>query len=273
MLDPLRAAARPALAAALLALALPARAQDFRPELTVIQINDVYRIDAVANGTQGGLGRIATLAERVRRETRAPVMILHAGDFLAPSLESRYFAGIQMVDALNFLHARAPLVAVPGNHEFDERAPQMLVGAVKASRFPWIASNVTVRTGDAAVDARFQRDTVLTAGGMRVGIFALTLIDSPRQYAVEDSAYLRVAEERIARLEGAGADVIVGLTHLNLQDDRRIAALRRAHPKLLWLAGGHEHFLQSEPLTDSTALITKGDSNARRVWRVSLGRR
>ncbi|HLL45686.1 MAG TPA: metallophosphoesterase, partial [Longimicrobiaceae bacterium] len=124
MLQPLRSTARRTLAAAaLLALATAARAQDGRPAFSVIQLNDVYRIDAVENGQAGGLGRIATLAERTRRDTRAPVMIMHAGDFIAPSLESRYFAGIQMIDALNFLHARAPLLAVPGNHEFDERRP------------------------------------------------------------------------------------------------------------------------------------------------------
>lgn len=259
----------------LLALAAPAaRAQGpgFRPDFAVIQLNDVYRIDAVENGRSGGLGRIATLVEQTRRRTGAPTLILHAGDFIAPSLESRYFAGLQMIDAMNFLHARAPLIAVPGNHEFDERKPDMLVGAVKASRFPWITANVSVGTGDRAADARFQRDTVVAVGGMRVGIFGLNLIDSPREYAREDTAYARVAEERIGRLERAGADVIVGLTHLNMPDDRRIAALKRAHPRLLWIAGGHEHFLQREGGNDSTALITKGDSNARRVWRVVFGR-
>ena len=39
-----------ALACALLLAALPARAQEFRPAATFLQINDVYRIDAVENG-------------------------------------------------------------------------------------------------------------------------------------------------------------------------------------------------------------------------------
>jgi 2',3'-cyclic-nucleotide 2'-phosphodiesterase (5'-nucleotidase family) len=109
--------------------------------------------------------------------------------------------------------------------------------------------------------------------GMRVGVFTVTFLDGPRDYVVEDTAYVQSARRQIESLEARGVDAIVGLTHLDLALDREIAALRREHPRLLWIAGGHEHFLIHEPLTDSTAEITKGDSNARRIWRVALGRR
>lgn len=256
----------------LLALAPTLAAQEFRPQAAFIQLNDVYRIDAVENGAVGGIGRTVTLAARTRRDTRLPTAVLHAGDFIAPSLESRYFGGLQMIDALNFLHARAPLLVVPGNHEFDERRPDMLAGAIRASRFPWLASNVRLNTGDAEADRRLGRDTVIHAGGMRVGVFTLTFIDAPRSYATVNHDWVALAERQITALEGQGVDAIVGLTHLDLSVDRQIAALRRAHPKLVWIAGGHEHYLIQNPATDTSALVTKGDSNARRVWRVLLGR-
>jgi 2',3'-cyclic-nucleotide 2'-phosphodiesterase (5'-nucleotidase family) len=262
-----------ALAYALLLAALPAHAQEFRPAAAFVQINDVYRIDAVENGTVGGIGRVVTVAERARRATGAPVRVLHAGDFIAPSLESRYFEGQQMIDALNFLSARAPMIAVPGNHEFDERRPGMLANAIKASRFPWLAGNVRLNTGDAEADRRLGTDTVIESGGMRIGIFTLTFLDSPRDYAAWDTAYVALAERQIQQLESQGVDAIIGLTHLDLVYDRQIAALRATHPRLLWIAGGHEHFLIHHPLTDSTAAITKGDSNARRIWQVVVGRR
>lgn len=264
----------PSLALAwLLAAAAPLAAQDFRPAVTFLHLNDVYRIDAVDGGATGGIGRVVTLAERTRRATGTPVRVLHAGDFIAPSLESRYFEGLQMVDALNFLHARAPLLAVPGNHEFDERSPGMVAGALKASRFPWLAGNLQLRTGDPVADRRLGRDTVLEVGGMRIGVFTVTFLDTPRDYVVEDTQYVEAARRQLRALEARGVDAIVGLTHLDLTLDRRIAALRAEHPRLLWIAGGHEHYLIEEPLTDSTAAITKGDANARRVWRVSVGRR
>lgn len=264
---------RARLVAGLLLAAAPAAAQELRPAVTFIQLNDVYRIDAVDSGAAGGIGRVVTLAERTRRAGGAPVMVLHAGDFIAPSLESRYFEGQQMIAALNFLHARAPIVAVPGNHEFDERRPGMLAGAIRASRFPWLAGNLQLRTGDPETDRRMGRDTVLEVGGMRIGVFTVTFLDGPRDYVLEDTAYVESARRQIRALEARGVDAIVGLTHVDLGLDRRIAAMRAEHPRLLWIAGGHEHYLIEEPLTDSTAAITKGDSNARRVWRVTVGRR
>jgi 5'-nucleotidase len=270
---PLRRVSTAAAVAALLA-ASPLAAQDgFRPQAAFLQLNDVYRIDAVENGAAGGLGRTVTVVERTRRETHLPTMVLHAGDMIAPSLESRYFAGQQMIDALNFVAARAPLLVVPGNHEFDEKEPGMLAGALKASRFPWMAGNARLHTGDPAADARLSpRDTVLSMGDLKVGVFTLTYIDAPRGYVDVDTAYVAAAERQIRALEARGADAIVGLTHLDHAVDRRIAALRRTHPRLVWIAGGHEHFLIRDDLSDSTALITKGDSNARRIWRVLLGR-
>ncbi|MDB4950859.1 MAG: hypothetical protein JWM27_3508 [Gemmatimonadetes bacterium] len=264
-----------AAAGALLALAAPLAAQDpgFKPDVAVIQLNDVYRIDAVANGAAGGLGRVSTLVDRARSDAGgAPVVLVHSGDFIAPSLESRYFGGLQMIAAMNFLATRAPLIAIPGNHEFDEKAPGMLAGALSASHFPWLAGNVAVHTGDAAADARMGRDTVVTWGGMKVGIFTVTFLDSPRDYATVDADHVASAERQIRELEARGVDAVIGITHLEIAEDRRIARLRRAHPRLLWIAGGHEHFLEREELTDTTALITKGDSNARRVWEVFMAR-
>ncbi|MFL5384157.1 MAG: bifunctional metallophosphatase/5'-nucleotidase [Longimicrobiaceae bacterium] len=260
-------------AAALLLLASSAAAQ--QRTLTVLQLNDVYRIDAVENGRAGGIGRVVTLAERAK-QGGAEVRVLHAGDAIAPSLESRYFAGLQMVDALNYLDSVAPLLFVPGNHEFDERRPAMAAGAIRASRFPWLAGNVTLATGDSVADRRLGRDTVIvTASGLKVGIFTLTFLDSPRDWARADSAFVEDAERMIRGLEARGADVIVGLTHLAHETDRQVSRLRRQHPRFAWICGGHEHYRLSDPLTDSTALITKGESNARGIWRVTLagGRR
>jgi 2',3'-cyclic-nucleotide 2'-phosphodiesterase (5'-nucleotidase family) len=268
------------LAAALLLVAVlitrPLPAQGRRPaQLTVLQLNDVYRIDAVQNGQAGGVGRVVTLA-RQARAAGLDVLVLHAGDAIAPSLESRYFAGQQMIDALDYLAAVAPLVFVPGNHEFDEKRPGMLVDAMKAARFPWLAGNVTLATGDSAADRRLGRDTVIvTAGGLRLGIFTLTFLDSPRDYARPDSTFVADAERMIRHLEASHADVIVGLTHLTHETDREVSHLRRRHPRFVWIAGGHEHYRLTDALTDSTALITKGASNAREIWRVTLsgGRR
>ena len=259
--------------AAALALfaAAPAGAQ--QRSVTVLQLNDVYRIDAVRNGTAGGIGRVVTLA-RQARAAGGDVLVLHSGDAIAPSLESRYFGGLQMIDALNHVADVAPMLFVPGNHEFDASSDTIVANAIKASRFPWLAGNVTFATRDSAANGRVGRDTVIALpGGMRLGIFTLTFLDSPRGYARPDSNFVADAERMIRSLEARRADVIVGLTHLAHETDREISRLRARHPRFAWIAGGHEHFRIVDPGTSGTALITKGESNARGIWRVTLSAR
>jgi len=272
MRSPLRRLRAARLAAtALLLAAAPAAAQRTGPTLTVLQLNDVYRIDAVYNGRAGGIGRVETLARQLRGSGTTDLMTFHAGDAIAPSLESRYFAGQQMIAALNHLDGAAPLLFVPGNHEFDERRQAAFVAAVKASDFPWLAGNLALATGDAQVDGQVGHDTVIvTPGGLKVGVFTLTFLDSPRDWARADSAFVQDAERMITGLERRGADVIVGLTHLAHDTDRQVSRLRRRHPRFAWICGGHEHFRIYDALTDTSAMITKGESNARGIWQVTL---
>lgn len=254
-------------------------------ELIVVQLNDVYRLDALRNGKRGGLARVATLLRQLKTQNpKVPVIVLHAGDFLAPSLESDLFHGTQMIDALNYLDTIAPVFVVPGNHEFDysddpdpkKNQAQYLTDAIDKSRFRWVASNLE-RNNPNLLPAL--RDNVVehvlqNFGKLRVGIFALTIDNShqgkDRSYGPISGDYVAAARQHIQQLEQSGADIIFGLTHLDIGDDRELAKLRREHPRFRWIAGGHEHSIDREPASPATALITKGDSNARMIWKVSV---
>jgi 2',3'-cyclic-nucleotide 2'-phosphodiesterase (5'-nucleotidase family) len=374
---------------------------DFTPELVIIQLNDTYRIDALSNGDKGGLGRVATLITQTQQQNK-PVIVVHAGDFIAPSLESNFFQGLQMIAALNYLDSLAPMYVVPGNHEFDAAGPSMVVNALTGSNFSWLASNLTLTSQDKreitkergrfCADGKVANGTVakcvmLSAGKLKLGIFALTLhgaqdggdqeyakVSTEEKYQLSEEAltellsqvpkqilaawkslerqpfarretfidalkekikkdnkdfwqnvendndfwlsinddqkywdspppekqlpqpkekflselgeneefwssiadaasqsYVGPAEKAIQQLEGAGANVIIGLTHLDMADDKQIARLRHNHPGFIWIAGGHEHYAQREGLSPGVALITKADSNARSVWKISIG--
>lgn len=244
-----------------------------RPVATFLHLNDTYRIDAVEDGSRGGFGRVVTLLDELGRDGRE-LRLLHGGDFIYPSLESQLWDGEQMIEALNFLHDRAPLYAVPGNHEFDPREAGPVIDAVRQSRFTWVGDNMELLTGEADVDARLKQSHVAEIGGLRVGFVSLTLHPDDggnvRDYAPVAGDYLGHARESLARLEAAGVDVIIGLTHLHLDTDREIAALKAQHPKLLVIAGGHEHEPEFEEATAGRAAVVKGASNARTIWQIDL---
>ena len=58
---------------------------DQQIEIRLVQVNDVYEIAPLNNGTEGGLARIATLKKHQLAEN-PNTLLLMAGDFLSPSV-------------------------------------------------------------------------------------------------------------------------------------------------------------------------------------------
>jgi 5'-nucleotidase len=110
--------------------------------VTLLQLNDLYDIMPVEKGKKGGLARIATLRDRIAKESPDAVLVL-AGDFLSPSTMSSVFQGSQMVAGLN--STGIDLVTF-GNHEFDF-GEQVTLQRMRESRFTWVSSNVLDGTG------------------------------------------------------------------------------------------------------------------------------
>jgi len=251
----------------------PTIAEESGSKLTFIHLNDIYRVGAVEDGNAGGFGRIVTLIRDLQSQGR-DVRVLFGGDFLFPSLESQLWAGMQMVEAMNFIDALAPMYVVAGNHEFDPRTPDHLIDAVTAAEFDWLGDNYRFETGNEEVDQALHSAFMFDAGGHKVGAFALLVHakdgGSERDYAPTDPDYLGHARRVIEALEQAGAELIIGVTHLHMWTDVEIAKLRAEHPRFMFIVGGHEHEPEHSPLSTDSAEVMKGASNARQVWRIDV---
>lgn len=106
------------------------RAKDFTSDCpagrvcaTVLQLNDVYEINAIAGGTAGGLDRVAAFRRLLAENQKAgPVISAMAGDFLYPSAlgtikeNGRPWTGKQMTSVLKTTGLDFVMF---GNHEFD----------------------------------------------------------------------------------------------------------------------------------------------------------
>lgn len=224
----------------------------------LLAINDVYRIEGVPapeGRTLGGLAHLRTLRRELERE-HPDLLLLHAGDLLFPSLLSRLYAGRQMVDVLNDLDSDGPafddrLFVVFGNHELERLKQSDAAGLqcrLEESAFHWVSSNVRFAldpaSGKPLVAApTLARSYLVESGGIKIGIFGLT-IDNTRPAYVEGFGWpLSVARRMTAELRREGAEVVVALTHLEVQTDcDMLAALGRDGPDLV--VGGHEHTRQ-----------------------------
>jgi len=241
--------------------------------LTLIHLNDTYRMSPVEDGAAGGFGRVVTVIRSLQSEGR-DVHILHAGDFLYPSLESQLWNGLQMVDALNFVAELAPIYLVAGNHDFEHDNPEHLVNAIRASRFHWLGDNYRLETGEADVDSALQSGFSFRHDDKVIGVFSLTMHpdegDNDRPYVRVDRDYVGIAEKVISDFENRGADLIVGLTHLDFATDLEIAKLKAAHPRFVFVVGGHEHEPRQSQANSTAAAVMKGASNARVIWQIDV---
>lgn len=239
---------------------------------TILQVNDVYKIEGLEGGNVGGIARLRTLRKKLEAGGR-PVLVLHAGDILFPSVMSRYLRAQPMIRALNLLDGNPAafdqnFVAVFGNHEFDDKDPGIILGRVAQSDFSWVSSNVRYRSTKDAPGEPFSgrlknvHDVlVLEVGNVHVGIFGLT-VDSQRRdyvaYGYEITERRAIVRAAINHLKSKGARVIIALTHQDLEQDRLLAA---DFPEIDFIIGGHEHFFIKEQV--GRTWITKADADAK----------
>jgi 5'-nucleotidase len=231
--------------------------------VTLLQVNDVYQISPVDRGKRGGLARIATLRKQIAEESPHTLYLL-AGDTLGPSVASNIFKGRQMIAAWN---ATGLDYAALGNHEFDF-GDAILRERMRESKFTWLGSNVFDRkTGKLFGD--MPPYVVREFGGVRLGLFGLLTTDTKQSSSpgpdVEFQDPCRTAREMTKQLRRRGARTIVAITHLTIEQDKRLA---RCAPDIDVIIGGHEHtVLQS--LAGRTPIFKMG-SDARNLGRIDL---
>lgn len=259
--------ARAALFLLLPALAALACSRPAPPSLTIVHFNDVYEIGPVEGGRVGGLARVATVINGLRRDA-APVITTLGGDYLSPSalatarVDGEPIAGRQMVEVLNTLGLD---YATLGNHEFDLTEPAFHARLAE-SRFRIITSNVTDLNGEPFPNTEPFAVATVRVGGrdLKIGLLGVTIDSNPRPWV----QYHPVIESARAAIQRMGAvDMIVALTHLSLQGD---AELVSAIPEIDLALGGHEHenwlIYRGPGLTP----IIKADANVRSLAVVTV---
>lgn len=246
----------------------------------LLHINDVYRIEGVEDGQVGGLARLRTLRKEME-EKYPDLVFIHGGDFLFPSFASRMYNGEQMISVMNALDGNTAfddrMLVVLGNHEFEKtklKDAAILDQRIEQSQFRWLGSNVVFKKGEDGmplVEApNLARTDVLVSGGIRIGFFGVTIPTAGVAYVDEFKDPIETARELTAELRAQGAEVVVAMTHLRAQADRRLLeTLGDEGPDLI--LGGHDH--ERMALEVGRRRIFKADADARTatVVRLSVG--
>jgi 5'-nucleotidase len=158
-------------------------------EMVLLAINDVYRVEGVEGGQRGGMSLIRALRQQLEQEN-PDLLFLHAGDFLFPSLLSKWTQGAHMVEMMNRLDGKSAtfdpnMFVVFGNHEFDQsqrKHAANLQSRIDQSEFQWLGTNIrfTYGNGRPLVASRnLKNSRIVESGDVQVGIFGLTTDKKP----------------------------------------------------------------------------------------------
>ncbi|ARV14031.1 bifunctional metallophosphatase/5'-nucleotidase [Polaribacter sp. SA4-12] len=247
---------------------------DNKIDFTFLQLNDVYEIAPIQGGEFGGMARVETVHKELLEENPNTMLFL-AGDFLNPSLlgtikvDGERVRGKQMVEVMNAMNF--DLVAF-GNHEFDV-SEKDLQKRLNESNFPWISANVKLKTKEASIPFYKEVDGVKHSVGetfvkdfidkdgtkVKIGFISVCIPSNPKEFVEYGNMFVK-ARASYAALKDS-VDVVFGLTHVKLANDKRIAKLI---PDLPLIMGGHEHTNSLD--TIGTVIISKADANAKTVY-------
>ena len=241
-------------------------AESGKEVFVILQLNDVYEIGPLENGTRGGMARVETIRKNVL-DTNQNLITILSGDFVSPSLigtlkyKGEKIAGKQMVEAMNAIGVD---YVVPGNHEFDISEAELL-SRIAESEFQWTTTNCfRIVDGDSVPFEQngkpFPDHVMHNVNGVNVAFFGPTIPSTQKDYV----GYYPVFEstKQVYERIKDQADILIGLTHLEKYEDEELATDHI--PQLDLIVGGHDH--DNMKFTFGNTIMTKADANAKTVY-------
>lgn len=202
--------------------------------LTFLQFNDVYEISPVEG--RGGFAQLMTALKEERAKAEHSITVV-SGDFLSPSVLSNVTKGKQMIEMFNAVGVN---VVTLGNHEFDF-GTTILKQRMDESNFVWLGTNVFDQNNNVIgkVTAPFY---IKEIAGIKVGFIGILTPKTTKLSLggklLKITSPVEAARKAVKELQNQGAEVIVALTHLDIDKDLNLA---KEVPEINLILGGHDH--------------------------------
>ncbi len=217
--------------------------------LVLLETNDLqsavvpFKAKVYVNGEKvkkmvGGLARVSTFYKQNVKEYGDKVVLVSGGDDTIGPL-FYYFHGKPEYMGMTFAGYS---VATPGNHEFD-LGPAVYAEAIDYAKFDIVSSNLKVKYP--LLSGKIKPYVIKEIGGLKVGFFGLMtselpVISNAGEGVKVEGDYAKVAREMVKTLKAQGADVVIAVTHIGLNEDIKLAKQVKGIAAIL---GGHSHSL------------------------------
>lgn len=244
-------------------------------EIVILHTNDVHgNIRALrATGQDsralvGGTASLSTFVKRWRAKMGGDtgILLVDAGDIFQGTPEGNETKGRLTIELMNLLRYDAGAI---GNHEFDFGVPN-LKALTSLAQFPLMAENLRdtfTHARPREIDAPF----ILDHNGIKIGIGGIITEDLEKVTNLDTTWYVtsEVSSAReIARtLRAEGAEIVVLLSHVGVENDSIIAA---SVPEIDLIIGGHSHTRLDEPVVVNGVPIVQTGSRGTTAGEIRL---
>lgn len=242
-------------------------------ELTILHTNDMHGDFLIENrdGVEtGGLVRLSGYVQH-EREVNPNSLYVMAGDMFRGSIIDSEYMGLSTIDLINILN---PDVATLGNHEVDYGLAHLLF-LEKCASFPIINANLFVTMNHKRL---FQPYIIREVNGMKIlfiGILTDLVIATTRKEQVigsfvdtEEAA--RCVEIICDNYRTEDIDLTVLITHIGIEEDRKLAELLHESSGVDLIIGGHSHTFMYEPEIVNGIPIVQAGLGTDQIGRLDL---
>jgi S-sulfosulfanyl-L-cysteine sulfohydrolase len=260
-------------AGALFGLCAEARAATASGEVTLIHMGDLHghllphpsvRSDSTGK-TEGGVARIYSLVEKIRRANPGKTLLVNTGDTLHGGAEAMFTSGEAMIDVLNAFDFDA---YAPGNWDYVYGAGKFLAyftGPAPKARWNPVVANLYYDNypGLEAKNGQTVAPPYLIkrVGGLRIGIIGFTSDRGPQAGDPKITAGLRFTdgkaefEKYVKEVRAQDVDLVVVISELGLHGNLTLAD---AVPGVDVILSSDKHELTPEPVVSRNGtLITE----------------
>ncbi len=233
--------------------------------ITILHVNDFHGrlfpyVDKAINPEKpvGGAAYLAAMIKAERERNPEGAVLLSAGDMFQGTPDSNLFFGRPVLDFMNAVRFDAMTL---GNHEFDW-GREVLDGIIRDARFPILSANIVKPDGKSMTGTRAY--VIIRKKGINIAVIGLT---TPKIAYMVNAKFVKdlnimepesVLAPLIKEVKERGAHLVLLLTHLGFEYDRRLASTMDGIDVIV---GGHSHTVVNQPVTVGKTTIVQAGYN------------
>lgn len=219
-------------------------------KLTILHSNDLhgdFHAKNVDTKLIGGVSMLSGYVNKVRREENN-ILYTISGDMFTGSVIDSEYKGISTIEIMNLL---APDVVTLGNHEVDYGIAHLLF-LEKCARFPIINANMYIVKNNVRL---FNSHKIMYVDGIAI-LFIGVLTEEVLSHTKSDKlvgSFVDIweAAAEIGKIcnsyKSVDIDFTVLLTHVGMEEDKKLASILDPRWGVDIIIGGHSHTKLSEP--------------------------